>query len=90
MTSSYKTWIGKIPYVIIVDSDKIHDLLYYETGFEQLHPLPEVHEWMKDRNYDYGINWKVVRVEPDRGKLSDWAFCFETSEMRNMFALRWL
>lgn len=90
MTSEYKTWVGKLPYVIIVDRDTIQDLLYYETGFEQLHPLPEVHEWMEQRDHDYGLTWKVVRVEPDRGKISDWAFCFNNSEIRDLFTLRWL
>lgn len=90
MTAVYKTWVGKVPYVIVVDRDSIKDLLYYETGFEQLHPLPEVHEWMEQRNYQYGFNWKVVRVDPDRKNVSDWAFCFDNPEIRDMFSLRWL
>ncbi len=90
MSYSYKTWVGKVPYAIILDRDSIGNLLYYETGFEQLHPLPEIHEWMELRDYDYGINWKVVRVDPNRANVSDWAFCFDTAEMRDLFALRWL
>jgi hypothetical protein len=86
----YKTWVGELPHVIILDKESIGDLLYYETGFEQLHPMPEIHIWMEQRNHDYGITWKVVRVDPNRANLSDWAFCFNTTEIRDMFAMRWL
>jgi hypothetical protein len=90
MTSEYKTWVGNLPYVIVIGQGAIGDLLYYETGFEQLHPLPEVHEWMEQRDHDYGLTWKVVRVDPNRGNRSDWAFCFNNSEIRDLFTLRWL
>ena len=90
MTGVYKTWVGKIPYVIILDKEKVGDLLYYETGFEQLHPNFEIHKWMEERDHQYGITWKVVRVDPDRANHSDWAFCFNSEEIRNLFAMRWL
>lgn len=90
MSHSYKTWVGKVPYAIIIDRESMRDLLYYETGFEQLHPVPEIHQWMSERNYNYGMTWKVVRVDPDRGRESDWAFCFDSTEIRDMFTLRWL
>ena len=90
MTAVYKTWVGNLPCVIILDKETLGNLLYYETGFEQLHPLPEVHKWMEERDHDYGITWKVVRVDPDRGNHSDWAFCFNNSEIRDLFTLRWL
>jgi hypothetical protein len=90
MTTLYKTWVGNLPCVIILDKEALGNLLYYETGFEQLHPLPEIHEWMEERDHDYGITWKVVRVDPDRANHSDWAFCFNNAEIRDLFTLRWL
>lgn len=85
MTAEYKTWIGAVPYVIVINLETVNDLLYYETGFEQLHPLPEIHKWMEERDHEYMVTWKAVRI--DR---KDWAICFNNSETRDLFALRWL
>lgn len=90
MISCYKNWNGKWPFVILINSKNISDLLYYETGFEQLHPLPEIHTWMKEREQIYLETWKVVKVTDHQSFEPEWAFCFETSEMRDMFALKWL
>jgi hypothetical protein len=90
MTAVFKTWVGELPYVIIVNGNTLGELLYYETGFEQLHPIPEIVEWMEERNYKYRQSWKVVRVDLDKGNRSDWALCFNNSEIRDLFTLRWL
>jgi hypothetical protein len=90
MASFYKTWVGNLPHVIILDRESIGEILYYETGFEQLHPMPQIHNWMDERDHDYGVTWKVVRVDPDRANNSDWAICFNDEQIRNLFAMRWL
>jgi hypothetical protein len=90
MTAQYKTWEGKWPFVILLDGEDVFNVLYYETGFEQLHPQLHIHTWMEERNQQYQDHWKVVRVDEDRSRVSEWAVCFQTSEMRDMFALKWI
>jgi hypothetical protein len=86
----YKVWEGKWPHVILLDRTRVGEVLYYETGFEQLHPLPEVIDWMTERGYNYHHNWRVVREDPDKGRHSDWALCFPNKEICELFVLRWL
>lgn len=91
MAVMYKnTWVGKYPCVIILTDDDVHRVLYYETGFEQLHPLPEIHKWMEERNYEYYVNWKVLREYEDRGKVSAWIIAFDDENIAQMFMLKWL
>jgi len=90
MTAYYKTWEGKWPFVILIQDKDIENILYYETGFEQLHPQLHIHSWMEERNQTYYETWKVVRVSEDRSIRSEWAVCFQTAEMRDMFVLKWL
>lgn len=90
MTASYKTWQGKWPFVILIADKDIENILYYETGFEQLHPQLHIHQWMEERDQTYHETWKVVRVNQDPALISEWAVCFQTAEMRDMFALKWL
>ena len=86
----YKTWEGKWPHVILLSPEKVVEVLYYETGFEQLHPLPEIYDWMKERGYSYYNDWRVVRVDPGRGRHSDWAICFPNKQILELFVLKWL
>lgn len=86
----YKTWEGKWPNVILLAPTKAVEVLYYETGFEQLHPFPEVIDWMKERGYNYHYDWRVVRVDQDKGRQSDWAICFPNKQILELFVLKWL
>jgi hypothetical protein len=86
----YKTWEGKWPHVILLSPDIALTVLYYETGFEQLHPLPEVLDWMTERSYNYDSDWKVVRVNDNPANRSDWAVCFNNKQACELFVLKWL
>lgn len=86
----YKTWLGKWPHVVLLSGEDAAKVLYYETGFEQLHPDPVVIDWMTERGYTYHNDWKVVRADPDRSVRSEWALCFPNKEICEMFVLRWL
>jgi hypothetical protein len=86
----YKVWEGKWPHVILLSHSKVGEVLYYESGFEQLHPDPAIIDWMKERSYNYHHDWRVVRVDPDKGNKSEWALCFPNKEICEMFVLRWL
>jgi hypothetical protein len=80
----YKTWEGKYPHVILLSPDAAVKVLYYETGFEQLHPFPNIIDWMEERSYNYDKDWKVVRVDPE------WAICFADRQTCELFVLKWL
>jgi hypothetical protein len=87
MPVHYRTsWAGKLPYAILVSGDEAHDILYYETGFEQLHPIPPVHDWMTERGYKYPNTWNCVTVTPKK----EWAIIFSDQKICEMFMLRWL
>jgi hypothetical protein len=76
-----------------------NDLLYYETGFEQMHP------WMEELGYTYGKDWhcyRRVEVVEDTGSGSpaviqasgrtvETGYCLEfpTEELLALFLLRW-
>ena len=87
-------WVGKFPYAIILTGKDIDRVLYYETGFEQLHPYIEIHNWMSDRGLEYEKNWKVVRFGGETIKFrtiqSDWAVLFDDEQIAHMFMLKWL
>jgi hypothetical protein len=80
----YKTWEGNYPHVILLSPKRAVGVLYYETGFEQLHPFPNIIDWMEKRNYNYNTDWRVVKVDPE------WALCFAEKQVCELFALRWL
>lgn len=86
----YKTWVGKFPHVILLKGDKVWEILYYETGFEQLHPFPSTIDWMTTQGCKYHEHWKVVRAEDDRSKESEWALCFANEQHRELFTLKFL
>lgn len=86
----YKTWIGRMSNVILLSGDDLVKVLYYETGFEQLHPFPNIIDWMKKHGCEYHENWKVVREEPNMTKDSCWAICFENKKHCELFVLKWL
>lgn len=86
----YKIWEGKWPHVVLISHDKAIEIMYYETGFEHLFPLPEIIDWMKERCYNYDTDWKVVRSNPDRSIQSEWAICFSDKKICELFVLKWL
>jgi hypothetical protein len=57
--------------------------LYYETGFEQLHPIPYIHSWMEDQGLKYYKDWNVLR----RGQ--EYFFQFPNENIKLLFLLRW-
>ena len=67
-----------------LDKDQQKKLLYYETGFEQLHPIPEVHDWMKERGLEYYKDWGCVKVFNDVYYLE-----FKDEKTATIFWLRW-
>jgi hypothetical protein len=86
----YKIWEGKYQHVILLSPDTATKVLYYETGFEQLHPHLEIIDWMNERQYKYHDNWRVVRVDDNPANRSDWAICFADKQACELFVLKWL
>lgn len=68
-----------------------NDLLYYETGSEQMHPWPEIHQWMEELGYTYGKDWHCSRVIRASGRNVETGYCLEfpTEELLALFLLRW-
>ena len=67
-----------------LDKQQMKTLLYYETGFEQLHPIPPVHEWMSEHNWEYYDDWNCVKVFNDVYYME-----FRDDEMAVLFWLKW-
>jgi hypothetical protein len=80
------TWTGKWPYALILTAPEVYDVLYYETGFEQLHPILPIHEWMEDRGHTYQKDWNCVTLTPK----TEWAIIFQDEVTCELFMLRWL
>ena len=68
-----------------LEPEQQRKLLYYETGFEQLHPIPPVHDWMEEHGWEYHKDWDCVKVFNDVYYME-----FEDDKMAAMFWLRWL
>lgn len=66
------------------------DLLYYETGFEQLHPQPHIHEWMESHGCKYREDWNVTRVDHTYDQRSYWKLSFQDAKIAELFVLKWL
>jgi len=67
-----------------LDKHQQKKLLYYETGFEQLQPIPKVHEWMTQRGWEYCKDWYCVKVFNDVYYLE-----FRDDKVATMFWLMW-
>jgi hypothetical protein len=67
-----------------LDKHQQLELLYYETGFEQLHPIPPIHDWMKERGWEYYKDWNCIKVFKDVYYME-----FKDDKMAVMFILRW-
>lgn len=82
----YKEWPGKLPHAVLLSGEDAIKILYYETGFEQLHPIPPIYSWMEERGFEYQIDWKCVTVTARE----EWALCFPNKEICELFLLKWL
>lgn len=73
---------------MILTTEQIDKWLYYETGFEQLHPHPGIIKWMEEQGYKYKKDWSCTRGSTftDRNKYS---LEFPNKEIKTMFVLRW-
>ena len=60
-----------------------NDTLYFETGFEQLHPLPEIIEWMTEQGYKYKVDWNCLRNN------NTYELTFPNKEIAALFSVRW-
>jgi len=69
---------------IEVPDNMVHKWLYYETGFEQLHPNPDIIYWMEEQNYVYGRDWKV-----DTFTGRDYWITFPNKEIAALFLIKW-
>ena len=56
---------------------QIGELLYYETGFEQLHPNIDIIHWMSERGWEYHIDWHCVKVPHTYDQRSYYKLVFE-------------
>ena len=81
----YKVWTGKLPHAVLVTAPEVFEVLYYETGFEQLHPIPPIYDWMEERGYRYKEHWNCVTVTPRE----EWALCFPDKEICELFLMKW-
>ena len=87
MAVEYKsTWKGKFSHAVILSGKEAANVLYYETGFEQLHPIPPIHAWMSERGYEYYKTWNCVVVTPRE----EWAIVFPDKEICELFMMKWL
>ena len=71
---------------ITLNSDQLHQVLYYETGFEQLHPIPPIHDWMSLLGYRYMHDWRCYRQD----QTIEWVLEFPSADVAELFVLKWL
>jgi hypothetical protein len=69
---------------IVVPDDMLHKWLYYETGFEQLHPKPDIVYWMSEQGYIYNLHWKL-HTATGKGYWID----FPNDEIAALFLMKW-
>jgi hypothetical protein len=68
--------------------------LYYETGFEQLNPYPDIIDWMGEQGWRYRHDWNCIK----RGGIgytyfspqSDYFLQFNDEAMASAFLLKWV
>jgi hypothetical protein len=67
--------------------DQTADWLYYETGFEQLHPDPAIIYWMEEQGWDYRHDWDCGSDRKNYPTV--YYFTFKDEAMASAFLLRW-
>ena len=70
--------------VVEVPKDMVYKWLYYETGFEQLHPHPYIIDWMKEQGYEYTKDWEVFTFTGVK-----YCINFPNPEIAALFVARW-
>ena len=71
---------------IVVIGDRTNEWLYYETGFEQLHPIPDIIQWMEEQGWEYQRDWFCKK---NFTKMLSYTLTFPTAEVATTFLLRW-
>jgi hypothetical protein len=71
---------------LVLSPDQHAQVLYYETGFDQLHPIPPIHDWMTQLGYEYYRDWRCRRQSSNKPYVIE----FPNSHVMNMFMLKWL
>ena len=70
--------------VITVPHNMTSVWLYYETGFEQLHPHPYIIDWMREQGYEYGVDWDVLKIHGRNYYIE-----FLNPEIVSLFVVKW-
>lgn len=65
---------------------QVGELLYYETGFDQLHPEPSIINWMRTQGYVYNVDWFC---KPNKMRML-YNLEFPNEEIAGLFILKWL
>ena len=80
---------------LVLSTEQSHEWLYYETGFEQLHPIPDIVYYMEAQGYVYEVDWwckqeHVYLGAPVRIARDQYRFIFNTAEIAAKFLLRFV
>ena len=70
--------------VITVPHNMTSVWLYYETGFEHLHPHPYIIDWMHEQGHEYGSDWAVNTFTG-----TNYFITFPNKEIAVLFVARW-
>jgi hypothetical protein len=73
---------------MILTAEQTEKWLYYETGFEQLHPHPGIIKWMEEQGYQYHRDWQCVHRRTITAR-NVYSLMFPSDEIKTMFVLRW-
>jgi hypothetical protein len=69
------------------------NMLYYESGNEQLHPRGEIIDWMEERGYIYQQDWNCIETKQAKTVLFSvqhhYKLTFSTEAAASAFLLRW-
>jgi hypothetical protein len=79
---------------MIVPNNRKNTWLYYETGFEQLHPNREIIDWFAEQGLKYNRDWFCVKDrtrEPSVMLLDQVKYTFRlpSEDILMLFLLRW-
>jgi hypothetical protein len=88
---SYLFFIEVVMIELVLTDEQKNQWLNYETGYEQLHPNPEIIDYMKLHNYKYGEDWKCNKVtyrHPDIWHRW-YTLTFDDDKVASTFLLKW-
>jgi hypothetical protein len=71
---------------LVLSTDQQAQVLYYESGFEQLHPIPPIHDWMTQLGHEYYRDWCCKRQLNN----NQYVIEFPNNHVMDMFMLKWL